>query len=66
MVGAYTASLIDASGAVVATSTTNSIQTPVVNAASTYRVKIENECGDDESNTFTVMPDAAKKRVVRH
>jgi hypothetical protein len=67
VVGAYTASLIDAgTGAVVATSTTNTIQVPAVNAASTYRVKIENECGDDESNVFTIAPGAAKKRVVRH
>jgi hypothetical protein len=65
-VGAWRAYLLDASGAVVATSTTNTLQTPAVNGAATYRVKVENECGDDESNAFTVGPDATKRRVVRH
>ena len=66
-IGGFTAGLMATDIAPIVASTTSSITTPPVGPQpQRYFIRVENACGFDDSGFFTVEPEVARKRSVRH
>lgn len=65
VIGKFNAALIE-DIITVATSTSSKVTTPPINSRRQLIAEVVTPCGSAQSNAFTIMPDATKRRSVRH